>query len=676
MQSCVAGAARLAVILAISGATPALAQDDPPVDDEPGAIDVPTIPSRVINVDQVLAGVSKGARTQWYVTDAAEVRVPGAAWLRLEFSDVVLAGDPAGEGAVVRITSLHDHHSQHLNAASMRQWASTSAYFNGDAVLVELLCRGSGPASSLRIKRATAGEYLGFAGRTICGIIDDRVPATERGSGRLLPVGCTAWLFDDLNRTFLTAGHCGVGPGAVVQFDVPPSWNDGTIQHPPPESQFAVDPGSAQVLNQGLGHDFAYFAASPNSETSRTPFQHEGVTYELAAAPPMLDGQRIRITGYGTVGEGMPPEFNQTLMTHVGAYSSVQGTVVRYTADTTGGNSGSPVFIGDTKLAIGIHTNGGCTPTGGANQGMSIAHPSLQAALRAPRGLCASGLSDSLTGSVFVAGDLNNNFGVIDAASRRFAMMSRVAPAMRGLAYDPRSDEFYGADGAGMLWRINAATGVSVCEGEIRGVTARVEGLGFDPSQRRLFGVVQLTGQIVRIDLASRVAAPLGAPLGGNIGALDFAPTTGQLYALDDTLTGTVLLRIDPSTGIKVVVGALGQGLTDCNALAFDPEIGTLVTIDTPTGRLFRVNMLTGAATLVGPTGGVFGASLGMAGRPLTRPCPADFNASGGVPDDADVAAFFLAWNEGETRADFNNSGGVPDDADVAEYFAAFAGGC
>jgi len=58
-------------------------------------------------------------------------------------------------------------------------------------------------------------------------------------------------------------------------------------------------------------------------------------------------------------------------------------------------------------------------------------------------------------------------------------------------------------------------------------------------------------------------------------------------------------------------------------------------------------------------------------------PCVADFNNSGGTPDDADVAAFFDAWNAGDACADANGSGGTPDDADVATFFDLWnAGGC
>jgi len=57
-------------------------------------------------------------------------------------------------------------------------------------------------------------------------------------------------------------------------------------------------------------------------------------------------------------------------------------------------------------------------------------------------------------------------------------------------------------------------------------------------------------------------------------------------------------------------------------------------------------------------------------------PCLADFNASGGTPDDADVAAFFQAWNDALPAADVNASGGTPDDADVTLFFDLWNAGC
>jgi hypothetical protein len=56
-------------------------------------------------------------------------------------------------------------------------------------------------------------------------------------------------------------------------------------------------------------------------------------------------------------------------------------------------------------------------------------------------------------------------------------------------------------------------------------------------------------------------------------------------------------------------------------------------------------------------------------------PCPADFNADGGV-DGADVVDFFAAWEAGESSSDVNQDGGV-DGGDIDVFFAAWeAGGC
>jgi len=55
--------------------------------------------------------------------------------------------------------------------------------------------------------------------------------------------------------------------------------------------------------------------------------------------------------------------------------------------------------------------------------------------------------------------------------------------------------------------------------------------------------------------------------------------------------------------------------------------------------------------------------------------CPADFNQDGGV-DGADVEAFFVAWESGDSVSDVNQDGGV-DGGDVEYFFVRWeAGGC
>ncbi len=55
-------------------------------------------------------------------------------------------------------------------------------------------------------------------------------------------------------------------------------------------------------------------------------------------------------------------------------------------------------------------------------------------------------------------------------------------------------------------------------------------------------------------------------------------------------------------------------------------------------------------------------------------PCAADFNQDDGV-DDLDIAAFFAAFENGDTCADVNGDEGI-DDLDIAVFFTTFEAGC
>ena len=316
------------------------------------------------------------------------VHVADAPWVRLNFDEVVLAGSPLhGTASHLIITSLKDGATQFMNAEHLRQWQNTSAYFNGDTVRVELIAFPRNGFNRVRISETTVGAP--DAGpRSICGSVDDRVLSFSDRVARVSPVGCTAWLIDDANHCFLTAGHCTGGSLQVCLFNVPLANPNGTFNFPPPEDQYSVDPASVQTNGGlGIGNDWAYFGCFENSNTGLTPFQAQGDFYTLAATPPPVAGQTIRITGHGTTTSPVSPTWNRVQKTHTGPYASFSGTTVQYTVDTTGGNSGSAVFNENTSEAIGIHTHGGCNTDGG-NWGTGINHSGLQNALANPQGVC------------------------------------------------------------------------------------------------------------------------------------------------------------------------------------------------------------------------------------------------------------------------------------------------
>jgi len=345
-------------------------------------------PERAVEVD-IDSGILVNNGTESEVIWSEVIHNPEAVWIRLSFEQAQLARqNEALKSSVIRITSLDDFATQHLNWITIDQWHNTSAYFNGDSVLIELIAAPNGLDNHITISEITIGiedEQVGI--ETICGPTDDRELSEVARSSRLMNSGCTCWLIDDPHHQFLTAGHCS-GSMSVTEFNVPLSDSNGNIRHPGPEDQYPIDLSSVQYVYGGVGDDWCYFACFPNSETGLTAYMAQGDFYELADSAPPVNGQDIRITGYGTVSNPVPREWNQVQKTHAGPYYDRYGTTVQYQTDTSGGNSGSAVFNEEDGTAIGIHTHGGCYNGGGANYGTAIQNSGLQNALANPQGRC------------------------------------------------------------------------------------------------------------------------------------------------------------------------------------------------------------------------------------------------------------------------------------------------
>ncbi len=342
-----------------------------------------------LNID---SGSHDNSGSERRVVWSETIDVGGAGWVRLYFGDVSLDPDLAAvDSSIIRIMSLEDGGTQHLNAWTLRQWHGSSAYFNGSAVTVDLIARPGSRGNRLVIARVDAGiDDEIMTPQSICGALDDRTLSTDPRSARAIPIGCSAWIFDDAHHQFITAGHCATSSLQTIQFNVPLSNNQGQIQHPGPEDQYSVDVSSKQSLNGGIGQDWAYFGVYRNTETGLSAYQAQGEYHILASTPPPVNGQTIRITGYGTTGSGVPREWNQVQKTHTGEFRIFSGTTVRYHVDTTGGNSGSCVLNEDTGEAIGVHTHAGCnSDPSSSNQGTGSNHSSWRTALANPRGVCA-----------------------------------------------------------------------------------------------------------------------------------------------------------------------------------------------------------------------------------------------------------------------------------------------
>ena len=308
---------------------------------------------------------SRAGEAATRVAFSGVVKVPGSPWLRLSFSDVSL-----GRASYLTVTSLGDGAQQRLDARSLAQWKNSSAYFNGDAVRVDLHLAAGDSNVFARMSEVMVGDD--GSGESQCGTTDDRIVSTDGRAGRLLNIGCTAWLIAD--GRFVSAGHCVESASLLntVEFNVPPSLPNGTIQHPAPEDQYVANSATRVYSNNGIGNDWGVFETFPNSQTGLTALQAQGAFFNVAQD---LSPATIRITGYG-VDDGTA---NQTEQTNTGPNAGSSGTTMRYRVDTEGGNSGSPVIDEATGNSVGIHTNAGCSTGGGSNSGTSNFNAALWA---------------------------------------------------------------------------------------------------------------------------------------------------------------------------------------------------------------------------------------------------------------------------------------------------------
>lgn len=347
-----------------------------------------SVDSGIIRAEGAARGVE--ARAQQVAVWSQVIEAEDADWVRLRFSEVVLAKSTEQvRESYLRISSLDDGYEQYLDVQSLEEWGNTTAYFNGNAVLVELMASPNATNQVNRVRVMGAQISDPVSERSICFSTDDRQLSSDPRDGRLMPIGCSGWLFGPHGSCFMSAAHCSPSGGNVMQFNVPLSSNGGGYRNPPPQDQYVVDGASVQASNNVfIGNDWAFYGTFDNSTTGLTPLQAQGLTHTLASSNPSIGGTQIRITGYGTTSSPVSPTWNGVQKTHVGPLTSISGNTVRYQTDTTGGNSGSVILNENNNTAIGIHTNAGCGSGGGANQGTSLFNSGLQNALANPQGIC------------------------------------------------------------------------------------------------------------------------------------------------------------------------------------------------------------------------------------------------------------------------------------------------
>ncbi len=232
------------------------------------------------------SGVQKNPALEAQTVFQEVVVLEEAAWLRVYFAEVQLEA-----GSFIRITSLLDMEVQELDTNGMAMWTNSSAYFNGNVLLVELVA-GPGTTKNRFVIDEVAMEATVAIPAGTCGICgaDDRVPSDEDWSARLFPAGCSASVWNT-DSCLVSAGHC-MSNGMVIQFRVPDSLGNCNTVNPPIADQLPIF-NNYLSTNGGVGNDWAVMQSGTNN-LGQTPYERYGEFRPIATAPPGV-GQALTI---------------------------------------------------------------------------------------------------------------------------------------------------------------------------------------------------------------------------------------------------------------------------------------------------------------------------------------------------------------------------------------------
>ncbi len=312
------------------------------------------------------------------------VKVDNVSSMRLHLGDYDL-----GKYSFLAISSLEDGATQFHDAETLKEWQGSSVYFNGDEVEVALYVDPKDSGVFIKLEQVEVdigGACLTPVG--ICGA-DNRVSSSDPAVGRF-PAGnsppgggCTGWIIS--NGALLSAGHC--TPGGVLQFNVPASDSDGTLNHPPAEDQYMVDGGSVVAVNNSWD-DWAVYACFANTNTGLLPVQGQGSFYRVSqdSSP-----NTVRATGYGYDASPIDSQNwnsdHKTQQTSTGSYVEQVGSGnsvrIRFRVDVTCANSGGPLIVNNSSLTVGIVKSAGCeNGDDGFNNAVGFDNPDLADAIQ------------------------------------------------------------------------------------------------------------------------------------------------------------------------------------------------------------------------------------------------------------------------------------------------------
>jgi hypothetical protein len=200
-----------------------------------------------------------------------------------------------------------------------------------------------------------------------------------------------------------------------------------------------------------------------------------------------------------------------------------------------------------------------------------------------------------------------------------------------GVAYDTSRNTLFGVSPTtDSLYTLNRTTGAATLVGSL-GIPSNLamQGVAYDPFSNQLFATAADTGELFTINRDTGQAQLIG-PTGRGISGLAVDPRTGNLYGSPPSLLGVNmgLYLIDKTTAARTPIGPDTIGY---NGLAFDSD-GTLYGVQNSTDSLYRINLLDGTPTLIGPLGVAGINPLGFEIVPVPEPASALLSGLALVP--------------------------------------------
>lgn len=202
-----------------------------------------------------------------------------------------------------------------------------------------------------------------------------------------------------------------------------------------------------------------------------------------------------------------------------------------------------------------------------------------------------------------------------------------------GIDYRPANSVLYGLGSSGTLYTINTGNGAAMLASTLStGLMGNSFDISFNPAVDRL-RIVGVSGQDLRVNVDTGavtvdgvLAYAAGDPNAGRAPGVTGAGYTNQVGG---TVASTTLYDIDPSNGVLVTqnppnngtlntVGALGvSGLQ-----SFDIDGNTGLAYAASASSFYRVNLMTGAASLVGGFGASNVTDFALVQTPVQTPEP------------------------------------------------------